>query len=51
MTECGLLIVFLSGVGKGTVRREIFLKNFNILVTMTTRPQRPGGADGVGLFL
>ena len=47
MTERGLLIVFSgpSGVGKGTVRREIFESTdnqFQYSVSMTTRPQRPG---------
>ena len=45
MTERGLLIVFSgpSGVGKGTVRREIFESSenqFQYSVSMTTRPQR-----------
>ncbi|MGT2784323.1 guanylate kinase [Streptococcus merionis] len=52
MAERGLLIVFSgpSGVGKGTVRKEIFEhKNnkFKYSVSMTTRPQRPGEVDGV----
>ena len=50
MTERGLLIVFSgpSGVGKGTVRREIFESTdnqFQYSVSMTTRPQRPGEVD------
>lgn len=52
MTERGLLIVFSgpSGVGKGTVRQEIFShpgNKFEYSVSMTTRPQRPGEVDGV----
>ena len=55
MTERGLLIVFSgpSGVGKGTVRREIFESTdnqFQYSVSMTTRPQRPGEVDGVDYF-
>ena len=55
MTERGLLIVFSgpSGVGKGTVRREIFESSenqFQYSVSMTTRPQRPGEVDGVDYF-
>ncbi|HES6832235.1 TPA: guanylate kinase, partial [Streptococcus pyogenes] len=47
MSERGLLIVFSgpSGVGKGTVRQEIFSTpdhKFEYSVSMTTRPQRPG---------
>ena len=45
MSERGLLIVFSgpSGVGKGTVRQEIFSKpdhKFEYSVSMTTRAQR-----------
>ena len=52
MSERGLLIVFSgpSGVGKGTVRQEIFSTpnhKFEYSVSMTTRPQRPGEVDGV----
>ncbi|NQG97369.1 guanylate kinase [Streptococcus suis] len=55
MTERGLLIVFSgpSGVGKGTVRKEIFDSSdnkFEYSVSMTTRPQRPGEVDGVDYF-
>ncbi|HHS2745591.1 TPA: guanylate kinase [Streptococcus agalactiae] len=55
MSERGLLIVFSgpSGVGKGTVRQEIFLTpdhKFDYSVSMTTRPQRPGEVDGVDYF-
>ena len=47
MADRGLLIVFSgpSGVGKGTVRREIFENSdnqFQYSVSMTTRAQRPG---------
>ncbi|MFI3150455.1 guanylate kinase [Streptococcus suis] len=52
MQERGLLIVFSgpSGVGKGTVRQEIFSypgNKFEYSVSMTTRAQRPGEVDGV----
>ncbi|HHT7739356.1 TPA: guanylate kinase [Streptococcus suis] len=55
MKERGLLIVFSgpSGVGKGTVRKEIFESSdnkFEYSVSMTTRPQRPGEIDGVDYF-
>ncbi|CAM2824606.1 guanylate kinase [Streptococcus acidominimus] len=55
MSERGLLIVFSgpSGVGKGTVRQEIFSTpdhKFEYSVSMTTRPQRPGEVDGVDYF-
>lgn len=55
MIERGLLIVFSgpSGVGKGTVRKEIFSTpdhKFEYSVSMTTRPQRPGEVDGVDYF-
>ncbi|MDY4761411.1 guanylate kinase [Streptococcus thoraltensis] len=55
MPERGLLIVFSgpSGVGKGTVRQEIFSTpdhKFEYSVSMTTRPQRPGEVDGVDYF-
>lgn len=55
MSERGLLIVFSgpSGVGKGTVRQEIFSTpdhRFEYSVSMTTRPQRPGEVDGVDYF-
>ena len=42
-----------SGVGKGTVRREIFESSenqFQYSVSMTTRAQRPGEVDGVDYF-
>ena len=55
MADRGLLIVFSgpSGVGKGTVRREIFEcseNQFQYSVSMTTRAQRPGEVDGVDYF-
>ena len=55
MAERGLLIVFSgpSGVGKGTVRQEIFSTpdhHFEYSVSMTTRPKRPGEVDGVDYF-
>ena len=55
MAERGLLIVFSgpSGVGKGTVRQEIFSTTdhqFEYSVSMTTRPKRPGEVDGVDYF-
>ena len=55
MTERGLLIVFSgpSGVGKGTVRQEIFSTpdhKFEYSVYMTTRQKRPGEVDGVDYF-
>ena len=55
MTERGLLIVFSgpSGVGKGTVRQEIFSTpdhKFEYSVSMTTRQKRPGEVDIVDYF-
>ncbi|MBS6318810.1 MAG: guanylate kinase [Streptococcus salivarius] len=55
MSERGLLIVFSgpSGVGKGTVRQEIFSTpdhKFEYSVSMTTRAQRPGEIDGKDYF-
>ena len=55
MAVRGLLIVFSgpSGVGKGTVRQEIFSTpdhQFEYSVSMTTRPKRPGEVDGVDYF-
>ena len=55
MSDRGLLIVFSrpSGVGKGTVRQEIFLTpdhKFEYSVSMTTRAQRPGEVDGKDYF-
>mgnify|MGYP002768847362 FL=1 len=55
MTERGLLIVFSgpSGVGKGTVRQEIFSTpdhKFEYSVSMTTRQKRSGEVDSVDYF-
>ncbi|WP_455454394.1 guanylate kinase [Streptococcus salivarius] len=55
MSERGLLIVFSgpSGVGKGTVRQEIFSTpdhKFEYSVSMTTRAQRPGEVDEKDYF-
>lgn len=55
MSDRGLLIVFSgpSGVGKGTVRQEIFStpdRKFEYSVSMTTRAQRPGEVDGKDYF-
>ena len=55
MADRGSLIVFSgpSGVGKGTVRQEIFSTpdhQFEYSVSMTTRPKRPGEVDGVDYF-
>ena len=55
MSERGLLIIFSgpSGVGKGTVRQEIFSTpdhKFEYSVSMTTRAQRPGEVDGKDYF-
>lgn len=52
MKERGLLIVFSgpSGVGKGTVRKEIFSTPnhaFEYSISATTRPMREGEVDGV----
>ncbi|MDQ0215070.1 guanylate kinase [Oikeobacillus pervagus] len=55
MKEEGLLIVLSgpSGVGKGTVRKEIFSQpdiNFEYSISMTTRLPREGEVDGVDYF-
>ncbi len=55
MQEKGLLIVLSgpSGVGKGTVRKEIFSHPdtaFEYSISMTTRAPRPGEVDGVDYF-
>jgi guanylate kinase len=55
MKEKGLLIVLSgpSGVGKGTVRKEIFSQpdiEFEYSISMTTRPPREGEVDGVDYF-
>jgi guanylate kinase len=52
MQEKGLLIVLSgpSGVGKGTVRKEIFSHPdtaFEYSISMTTRVPREGEIDGV----
>lgn len=53
--ERGLLIVLSgpSGVGKGTVRKELFSQpdtNYEYSVSMTTRKPREGEVDGVDYF-
>jgi len=55
MHEKGLLIVLSgpSGVGKGTVRKEIFSQpdtKFEYSISMTTRPPREGEVNGVDYF-
>ncbi|WP_203362256.1 guanylate kinase [Bacillus sp. REN10] len=55
MKEKGLLIVLSgpSGVGKGTVRKEIFSQSnldFEYSISMTTRAPREGEVDGVDYF-
>ncbi|MDZ5474397.1 guanylate kinase [Bacillus sp. 31A1R] len=55
MQEKGLLIVLSgpSGVGKGTVRKEIFSQPdtaFEYSISMTTRTPRAGEVDGVDYF-
>lgn len=55
MQEKGLLIVLSgpSGVGKGTVRKEIFSqgnRDFEYSISMTTRAPREGEVDGVDYF-
>ncbi|WP_066365105.1 guanylate kinase [Neobacillus fumarioli] len=55
MQEKGLLIVLSgpSGVGKGTVRKEIFSQPdtaFEYSISMTTRKPRAGEVDGVDYF-
>lgn len=55
MQEKGLLIVLSgpSGVGKGTVRKEIFSQPdtaFEYSISMTTRSPREGEIDGVDYF-
>ena len=51
MAKRGMLIVLSgpSGVGKGTVRKEIFShegNKFDYSISMTTREKRPGEVDG-----
>lgn len=55
MKEKGLLIVLSgpSGVGKGTVRKELFKQEdlgFQYSISMTTRKPREGEVDGVDYF-
>ncbi|SLL30967.1 guanylate kinase [Mycobacteroides abscessus subsp. abscessus] len=55
MVDKGLLIVLSgpSGVGKGTVRKEIFSQkntSFEYSISMTTRAPRMGEVDGVDYF-
>ncbi|WP_077211470.1 guanylate kinase [Bacillus dakarensis] len=55
MQEKGILIVLSgpSGVGKGTVRKEIFSQgntDFEYSISMTTRSPREGEVDGVDYF-
>jgi len=55
MKEKGLLIVLSgpSGVGKGTVRKEVFSQPdtaFEYSISMTTRAPREGEVDGVDYF-
>lgn len=55
MRERGLLIVLSgpSGVGKGTVRKELFSQpntNYEYSISMTTRKPREGEVDGVDYF-
>ncbi|MDF2535859.1 MAG: guanylate kinase [Bacillales bacterium] len=55
MKTKGLLIVFSgpSGVGKGTVRKEIFSHeelDFQFSVSATSRKPRPGEVDGVDYY-
>lgn len=56
MAKQGMLIVLSgpSGVGKGTVRKEIFDSDdndFQYSVSMTTRQMRPGEVDGKDYYL
>ena len=56
MAKRGMLIVLSgpSGVGKGTVRKEIFSQpgnKFHYSVSMTTREMRPGEVNGKDTIL
>ena len=56
MAKRGMLIVLSgpSGVGKGTVRKEIFSQEgnkFDYSISMTTREKRPGEVDGKDYYL
>ncbi|WP_217585658.1 guanylate kinase [Lentibacillus saliphilus] len=50
----GILFVLSgpSGVGKGTVRKELFSRDTNLKysISMTTRPMRPGEEEGKDYF-
>jgi len=52
--EKGILYILSgpSGVGKGTVRKELFRqkKDLKYSISMTTRNKRPGEVDGVDYF-
>lgn len=52
--ENGILFILSgpSGVGKGTVRRELFERANDLAysISMTTRKMRPGEAEGVDYF-
>jgi len=52
--ENGILFILSgpSGVGKGTVRRELFNRANDLAysISMTTREKRPGEAEGVDYF-
>lgn len=52
--EKGILFILSgpSGVGKGTVRKEVFKRKTELRysISMTTREKRPGEVDGVDYF-
>ena len=55
MANRGLLIILSgpSGVGKGSIRRRLFMKNnldLSYSISMTTREPRNGEIDGVDYF-
>ena len=55
MAKRGLLIILSgpSGVGKGSIRRRLFMKNdldLSYSISMTTREPRNGEIDGVDYF-